>query len=263
MRETPKIENAPQENEGRKEGMTRRKFMKLAGGGALILGWDAEGALAQGGEPYVESRYEKHGWFYTLEEMQKVYEREYVGEKLLQNIVRKKGEKLMGVYRGKEIVVSPQFIRRILSHLRSMLEKGAAQFLFRLDANHGHYFFVPEDIYKSSYERIGDAEAFRRAMEDQTLGILYHNSEHLDPGDKNPEAVKLYKKRNVIGWSDGRPITILPLPKGDRTSADTPGGYKELPITLDFAAHKDGEFSINVGGKEIRLDFSFDDSRYY
>lgn len=257
------VEKRTEENSKKEAGMTRRRFMKLVGGGALAFSLDAPRALAQSGEPHVESRYEKHGWLYTLEEMQKIYEEEYVGEKLLQKIVRKKGEKIVGIYQGREFIISPQFIRQVLSHLQSMLEKGAAKFLFRLDASHGHYFFVPEEVFKLHYEGIDGAEAFRMALTDPTLGILYHNSEHLSLDDKNLEAPKLYQKRNVVGWNDGRPITILPLPKGKNTAADIPKGYQDLPITMNFAAHKDGEFSIYVGGKEIRLDLSFDDSSYY
>lgn len=75
--------------------------------------------------------------------------------------------------------------------------------------------------------------------------------------------MKLYSKRNAVGYYDGRHIKILPLPKGSRTAADVPENNSEFGPYLKFAANKNGQFSIEANDKEVRLDISFDDMKYY
>ncbi len=250
-----------QESSGDKEqaGFTRREFLKtlgLAAGGVLCSG--LEKAVAQ--EASTPSRYEKHGWFYTLEEIKEVYEREYNGEKILKNVFKKKGEEWIGTMNGKEFVVPQEFVEKTLSLLGELLEKKLAKYIFRLDCSHGH-FFVDEKHRDSFYANCDSLEEARRLAEDKKLGILFHNNEHLkkDPNDK--EVMNFIEKRNVIGWYDGREMEILPLPQGKSIAISTPG--RDFASYPKFAAHKDGVFSITVDGKEIRLDISFDDNSYY
>lgn len=239
-------------------GFTRREFLKtlgLATGGVLCSG--LEKAIAQ----EAPSRYEKHGWSYTLEEMREIYEQEYDGEKILKNFLRKKNGNWVGLIGGKEFAVPQEFLDKTLKHLKDMLEQEAAKFIFRLDCSHGH-FFIDKEIYKSKYAALDGYETARALVGDSGLGILFHNLEHLKADSE--EAVECHKKRNVAGWYDGRPIAILPLPKDKKSTAVSAEelGHDLAPYPK-FAAHKEGSFSIEVGGKEIRLDISFDDNSYY
>lgn len=243
-------------------GITRREFLKtlgLAAGGVLCSG--LEKAVAQ--ETFVPSRYEKHGWYYNLEETKEVYEWEYNGEKILKNVFRKKNGAWVGLVDGKEFDVPEEFLNKTLMHLKDMLEQGAAKFIFRLDCFHGH-FFVDEKHYDSFYANCDGLEEAKRLVKDKKLGILFHNAEHLKKDFDDKEAMNLIEKRNVIGWYDGRPIAILPLPKDQKSTAVSAEELgRDLFSYPRFAAHKDGFFPIEVGGKEIRLDISFDDNSYF
>ena len=90
------------------------------------------------------SRYED-GWFYTLEEIQRAYEAEYIGpEKLLKNRIRQEEGKWIGIFKEKEVVVPQEFIDKTLENLKEILEKKTASFLFRLDAFHFHPFVAQD-----------------------------------------------------------------------------------------------------------------------
>ncbi len=246
--------------DGSKKDLSRREFLNILGlGGAAAFCFDVQKALGQ--EFPVASRYEKHGWFYTTEEMQKVYAEEYKGEKILKNIFQKSGDGYAGLVGGKELFVSEDFFKKFLEHLREMLEKKAAKFLFRLDAFHGH-FFVPENVAKTEYNTMGMYSDAVLLVKDARLGVLYHNSEHLKLDNNDHETTALHAKRNVVGFWDGRPLEYLPLPERKRTAHDIPEGNSAVGPFLVFAANKDGNFSVMANNKEIRLDISFDDGYY-
>ncbi len=83
------------EDKNKGEGITRREFLKKLGlgvAGAAAICSGLEKVLAQ--EISVPSRYEKRDWYYTLDEMKEVYEREYNGEKILKNVFEKKNENI-------------------------------------------------------------------------------------------------------------------------------------------------------------------------
>lgn len=241
--------------------ISRREFLKTLGAaGAAVLCPEIKQALAQvspEGTPHYEG-----GWLYSYKEMQGIYDREYHEEKILKNVVKKKEGKWIGYSKGHEFVIPREFIDKTLSLLRQLMEAKTARFLFRLDASHGH-FFVPLPAGEK-YEKVHDPEEARFLMQDQLAGVLFHNSEHLRPNPDDPGEVKIFSRRNVIGWYDGRPLTVLPLPEEDQgTAAKIPDQSVGVDLDFKFAAHKDGQFKIVVDGKEIRLDLSFDDLYYY
>lgn len=242
--------------------ISRREFLNILGiGGAAMLCPGIKKAIAQESSS-APSRYEKHGWFYAFEEMQDIYEREYRGERILKNIVRKKDGKWIGSSQEKEFVVPAEFIEKSLLHLRQLIEQRTAKFIFRLDAFHGH-FFVPMPAGEK-YKKLQGVEEALEFVQDEHAGVLFHNSEHFKANPDSPEEAEIFSRRNVIGWYDGRPLTILPLPQDTkRTAADVPDDSVEIGLDFKFAAHERGQFKIIADGKEIRLDISFDDSRYY
>lgn len=257
MIENQKFEHL--ENKGKK--ISRREFLKMLGSlGAAAFCFESS---AQDGVPTPFSYEQK--WYYTLEEIHQIYTAEYHGEKLLKNIIRKKNNELIGIYDNEKLVVPREFVNRLLGHFKDMLEQKAVKYLFRLDAAHGH-MFVHEEVFSSRYSQLTNIEMVKLAIRDTTAGVLYHNAEHFDI-QSSPEAAERYKKRNVIGWMDGRPLTILPLPtykeRPTVSAAEVPDGYHTVNPPLAFAAHHGGEFSIVHEGKEIRLDISLDDANYY
>ncbi len=255
----PQFEKSPEE--GIKKEVSRREFLKMLGIAAASLHLYRKESAAQ--EASMPSRYEK-GWFYTLEEMQKIYEQEYNSEqKLLRNIIKKRGNEWIGQSGGKEFIIPQSFIDQTLTHFKEMLEKNTARFLFRLDASHGH-FFIHDSIFERSYASLKSYETVSLLVSDKNLGVLFHNSEHLKVEEGDKDAQELYLRRNVLGWYDGRPLEILPLPTETKsTAASSPQGTHNVGPLLSFAAHKDGELAITVGNKEIRLDISLNDENYW
>lgn len=262
-----------EEKQSKKAGkkMSRREFLKiLAAGtaGAMAPGFIfSKKAKAEGWDDYTgsPSRYEKHGWGYSLEEMKEVYEKEYNSDKkILKNTFFRKNKKLFGIADGKEFSVSQDFVEKTRSFLKEMLDKKTARYLFRLDAFHGHLFAGREN-YESNYAKLDCLEQAQKVMKDDNAGVIFHNTEHLKVDNNILETVELNKRRNVLGWFDKSPIEILPLPKGKvYTSVVTyPNNGQELVPYFKFAAHKNGEFSIEVDNEEIRFDISFDDENYF
>lgn len=242
-------------------GISRREFLKILALPPLAACMKPERAMADilDGPPGL---YEK-GWFYNLEEMEQIYEREYREERPLKVFIEKKEGKCIATYGKEEFEIPDRFIKLILTHLKRMLESGAARFLFRLDAFHGH-FFVSEEIYKEKYLKTSGAEMAFLLVREEKLGVLYHNSEHLKLDEKDVRTVDLYSKRNVIGDTQGSLRFLPPPPKGQRTAASTPEGTHDLAPYLCFAANQNGEFSISVNGREIRLDIGLTrDLEYY
>ncbi len=135
-----KLDSAGGKN--KEKEMSRREFLKKLGiglAGVAVLCSDLEKVFAQ--EESIPSRYEKHGWFYTLEEMKKVYEEEYnAPEKLLEKTLYRENGKWMGVFRKEKFEVPQEFIDKTLKQFKDMLKQGTAKFLFRLDAFHCHFF---------------------------------------------------------------------------------------------------------------------------
>lgn len=221
-----------------------------------------------------ESRwgYGADGWYFTLEEMKEIYEKEYEEGERLENYIKLEDGKYIGFYDGKTFEVSERFVQHTLNHLEQMIEKGYAKYIFRLDAFHNH-LFVPDEVF-GEYVDLSSAELIEEYTKDDRLGALYHNTEHLalrnppKTGEIDPEAKELISKRSVLGWYDGRPLELT-HPKDDApekikesNTASTPDGYHDIG-GLTFKATKDGEFVINPNGEEIRIDLSFSANYYY
>lgn len=216
--------------------------------------------------------YDTHGWSFTREDIKKIYEKEYREEERLKNPIRVEDGRYVGSRAGKTFEVPKEFIQHILNHLEQMLEKGYAEYIFRLDAYHGHIFIPGEK--PNNPEDIKEDELIAEFTKKGELGILYHNAEHLalrnppETGEIDPKAEELISKRSVLGWYDGRPLELI-YPKEsvrkklkESNCAEIPDGCYELD-SIHFKATKNGEFIIRPNGKEIKIDISFDDYNYY
>lgn len=206
----------------------------------------------------------KGKWHFSPQEMDTIYAREYVGEKLLKNRLRREGGKIVGAVGGASLEVPEAFVLRILDDLRQMIEAGATRLIFRLDAFHAHPF-MDEALYYERYGRESKSllEDAKILVNDPDVGMLYHNSEHLLVEADDAASVRIYAKRNVWSFGLGKEIVILPLPDGKVKAASAPAGTTGFRRFPAFAAHKDGEFILRANGTEIRLDISLDDTEYY
>lgn len=216
--------------------------------------------------------YTTHGWYFTREETKQIYEKEYEEGTRLENCIRIENWKYMAYRYGEKFEVPEKFVKGTLKQLEETLEKGYAEYIFRLDAFHSH-LFVPDEVFEKYKDINNGAEVTKEYTKDDQLGALYHNTEHLtaeDPktGEIDPVAKELLSKRSVLGWYDGRPLEQTHPKETDpkaiieANSAGLPDGYHSIGA-LTFKATKNGEFSIKHNGKEIRIDISFDADAYY
>ncbi len=221
-----------------------------------------------------ESRWEysTHGWYFTREETKQIYEKEYEEGTRLENHIKIKNGKYLASCYGETFEVPGKFVKSTLKQLEETLEKGYAEYIFRLDAFHSH-LFVPDKIFDKYVNLKNGAEVSEAYTKDEQLGALYHNTEHLtaeDPktGEIDPVAKELLSKRSILGWYDGRPLELTHPKETDppkiieANTASVPDGYHSIGA-LTFKATKNGEFSIKHNGEEIRVDLSFDADSYY
>jgi hypothetical protein len=206
------------------------------------------------------------GWFYTLQEIKHQYLIEYNEGKRLSNCITKKKMNYVTSCNGDDFFIPEAFVTKTLELIKALLEQGLTRYIFRLDAFHGH-LFVPEYIFIKEYSSMTTEEMIRNFTNEDSLGVLFHNAEHLalrDPpgsGAANPEARALIEKRNVIGWYGAKPLEVIKSTKdillSDRKSltAAIPAGYKNVGV-ITFRATRNGEFSITHNGEEIRIDIS-------
>jgi hypothetical protein len=163
-------------------------------------------------------------------------------------------------FEGKEFLAPCRFIIETIRHLKQILEKGAAKYLFPLDADHAH-LAVPLDVWNTKFRDADRAKILPALLREPTLLALYHTAEHLTDMDPKTEKVdadaRLWKeRRNVIGFYDGRSIIIMsPQPHGSGSPA--PDGYHSC-ATFHFSAHRLGELIFMAIGKAVAIDISFD-----
>ena len=212
-----------------------------------------------------ETRY-PDGWFYTLEEIKNQYVLEYEEGKRLSNYITKKNGNYFTSCNSDAIIIPEAFINKTLHLIQALLEQDLARYIFRLDSFHGH-LFVPEQIFSRKYSNMNTQEIIRLFTHEKTLGILFHNAEHLalhNPPNSatiDVEALEFVKKRNVIGWYDGRPFEIIRFSENDlladrkTATASIPAGYRNVGV-ITFKAVRNGEFSIIYNGTSIRIDIS-------
>ncbi len=213
------------------------------------------------------------GWYYTLNQMKKLYDAEYSAGKRLKNHIRYKDGRFLAQCNGQFIEVPERFIFKTLKLLQELLAGNYARYLFRLDACHAHPF-VPEETYMLRYSNLNTYQMIDKFVHEDSLGALFHSAEHLalrnPPGSGmiDLEAHDFIRKRNVIGWYDDNPLQIVKPKKtdligsGGSYTARIPEGYRTVG-SIVFKATNKGEFRIKNQGKVIRLDISLDEHYYH
>ena len=222
--------------------------------------------------PENQCRY-RDKWFYTLDEINSIYAKEYHEEKRLHNRIHRDRDRYVADCNRSKIDIPETFVNCILKHLAEMLRKGYARFLFRLDACHGH-LFVSNDAFIKRYQSLNFSGTIKMITNDKNIGVLYHNAEHLalrnppKTGKIDPRCALLRDKRNVIGWCDGRPVELTYPKSSDATgrinanTAGIPDGFCSS-WAVNFKANKNGEFVIRHGKERIRVDLSLCNFYYY
>lgn len=213
------------------------------------------------------------GWFYTLDEIEELYEIEYYENNRLDNFIRYENGRYISQCDNELSEIPEKFINTTLKMLQQMLDRRLTKYLFRLDAFHGH-FFVTEGQFDSKYRNRNTLEMMQELVNDDSLRILFHCAEHLalrDPpntGAIDKDAEQLIKLRNIIGRYDEGTIEVLTpsqnglVGSGKSNTAIIPQGYRGVGA-ITFMANINGEFSIIHGGQTIWLDMSLCDYYYY
>ena len=164
-------------------------------------------------------------------------------------------------FQGKEFLAPCQFILQTTYQLRTILEKGAAKYLFPLDADHSH-LAIPTDLWREKYNNTNVVESLPQILREPTLVALYHTAEHLSAVDRENSRmtaqVKNWKaQRNILGFYDGRPVQILP-PHPDGSGHARVAGHQTI-LTFFFLAHPLAELTVTASGRSHSFDLSFDD----
>ena len=205
-------------------------------------------------------------WYFTAVEIEAAYRyQERFGQRLLRPI--KPAECNFGKHsfsashQGREFLAPCRFITEMKGHLKSMIEMGAARYLFPLDADHAH-LAIPGEIWDSEYSNVVADKSLEEALRDPRLVALYHTAEHLTISDSTngtaiSESREWRDKRNVLGFFNGRPLAILP-PNPDGSAQAPPEQYRNV-VTVYFLAHRLGEVVLSVRGEAIPFDLSFDE----
>ena len=214
-----------------------------------------------------------YGWFYTLDEIEELYEDEYYENNRLESFIRLANEKCINQCNNELSEIPGQFVETTLELLKQMLDKELTKYLFRLDTFHGH-FFVTDKQFEKRYLNLNTTEMMKEFVNDNSLGVLIHCAEHMalrnppKTGTIDKEAQKLIKLRNIIGWYDVKSIEVVTASKkelvgsGKSNTAIIPQGCRGVG-SITFKANINGEFDIKHADQTIRLDISLCDYYYH
>jgi hypothetical protein len=205
-------------------------------------------------------------WYFTADEIETAYRYQaYFGRRLHNplkpNVCYFGKSEFTASFRGREFVAPCRFIADTTRHLKLMIEKGAARYLFPLDADHAH-LAIPKELWQRKYSKLSVDEVFPQILWEPELVALYHTAEHLavrdSKSDKEIFQTKDWQaKRNVLGYFNGGPIRILPA-RADGSAHDKLEQYENV-ASFYFLAHRLGEIAVPVNGGAISLDMSFDE----
>ncbi len=213
------------------------------------------------------------GWFYTLDQMEELYEVEYFENNRLDYFIRHENDKYINLCDNETTEIQGKFIETTLKLLNEMLDRGLIKYLFRLDTFHGH-FFVAGEQFERKYTNLTTRQMMQEFVNDDSLGILFHCAEHLalrnppQTGTIDDEAQRLIKQRNIIGWYDVEIIEVITgennelIGDGKSNTATIPQGFRAVG-SITFKANVNGEFTIKHDGQSINLDISLCDYYYH
>jgi len=204
-------------------------------------------------------------WSYTAEEMEPAfrYQQNFGGH--VRNRIMADGcllgdKETVASYEGDQLSVPCRFIGETIRHLKEILEKGAAKYLFPLDVGHAH-FVLPKGLWQKKYSKLDGAKRLSAFLREPKLAALYHTAEFLTildrkTGKVNSEAKAWKEKRNVLAFYDGRPIQILP-PDPSGAGVGPPRDFESFN-KFNFIANPRGLFVIFHRSETINFDITFE-----
>jgi len=196
---------------------------------------------------------EKERDFYSSEEeIKEEYEHEYFHGQRRINRIEKEDDKYIGIcpYANGKVEVPKEFIDNVIKHLEQAKKEGYFDYIFYSDLSHCHHG-LPKEHFEKEYEGLTPLEIRKKSFEDDKLMVLYHSRELLERSN-----IKI-KKRNFLGYFDGRNINLIHPKKGnkdntvfdyDREEMQEYDDYQSIGcLILYFKAHKDGLFQLSDG----------------
>jgi len=214
-----------------------------------------------------------YGWFYTLDEIEEIYQVEYYENNRLASFIRHENGKFINPCHNELSEIPDQFIETTLRLIEQMLDQKLTRYLFRLDTFHGH-FFVPDEQFAGKYLNLNTRDMIIKLVNDNSLGVLFHCAEHMalrnppHTGTIDKEAQELIKLRNIIGWYNTGSIEVVSAAQkglvgnGKSNTSLIPQGFRGVG-SITFKANINGEFSIKHAGQTIKLDISLCDYYYH
>ena len=204
-------------------------------------------------------------WFVTVNEMEIAYKYQVnFGQRLQSpldpsNCFYNNGD-VVASYRGRQILVPCRFINETTRHLKQLVQTGAARYFFPLDVDSAD-LAVPTALWESKYSRMPVEEILPALLSEKSLMAVYRTAAYLsmvDPktGAIDPVAKAWKEKSQVLGFYNGRPVTILPSHPKTRGIIE-PQGYR-TSASVYFVAHRLGELVFMAGESVFVLDLSFD-----
>ncbi len=107
-------------------------------------------------------------WYFTADEIETAYRYQaYFGRRLHNplkpNVCYFGKSEFTASFRGREFVAPCRFIADTTRHLKLMIEKGAARYLFPLDADHAH-LAIPTELWERKYSKLSVDEVFPQIL---------------------------------------------------------------------------------------------------
>jgi hypothetical protein len=162
---------------------------------------------------------------------------------------------------GKTFLAPCRFITETTRHLKEISESEDGNSVSRLYADHGHVA-VTSELWEQKYRKLPNDQILPVMLRDPSLVAIYHAACRLSIGDRKtagetPDAKERDKKRQVIGFYDGRAMENLPSLKHG-AGLDQAQHYR-LFTWFYISAHPFGELAFSAKGTSMAFDISFDD----
>lgn len=155
-------------------------------------------------------------WGLTLDQMKEKFNKVYNSPKRLYRRAYfdpdRKQFFLQVSYKKKDyqLRIPEGFIKSIVRHIEEALRAGYAQYVFRADMGHAH-FYIPEWTYQNQIAEVTDqAERVQKMIELPDLKMLYHTAEQLSLLDRehkllnDPYLQWRFLNRNILGDNQAR-----------------------------------------------------------
>ncbi len=179
------------------------------------------------------------------------------------------------LYPTKYTIVPDIFIKSLITHIETALERGYVDVINFADMGHNH-FFIPMDYYKKEVDDLVIEQrdkGYEKMMGHPDMLMLYHTAEQLRFEEKGKKELiedryiqRRFYTRNLIGQNDGSQKLdfIFDRLSGGKINSST--SYKEKQYKywgggVSFNATKNGCFSFkDPRDKKIYyFDFSYND----